>query len=153
MGVRTFLVGTVLAGLAVAVAGCGGGGSGTADDEPAPTGPSSSPTSSCPSFAAVEDTPDADGVYQRFIVGLDQRLQDDADARGEVLRRVGEELCLTVTQTDPRLTRAVVVDVGRPLDAAGQARVVAAFEKVDGVAYAEPDVVVSLDGPGGGTAQ
>ena len=158
MGVRTFLGGIALAGLAVALAGCGDGGSGTADDEPAPSGPSSSSSSSsssCPSFAAVEDAPGADGVYQRFIVGLDERLQDDADARAEVLHQVGERLCLTVTETDPQLTRAVVVDVGRPLGAADQARVVAAFEKVDGVAYAEPDVVVTLDGatPDGASAE
>ena len=121
-----------MAAVVALVAGCGD--ESTEADDPAPE---------CPSYADVSDGPGADGVYSDFIVGL----ADGTDLAAS-LDEVGERLCLRLAPGRELATGSVLITSDRPLDAAGQALLIAALQKVDGVEYAEPDAVVTLDGSG-----
>jgi hypothetical protein len=125
------VIGTVtLVVLVALLSGCGH--EATEADDPAPT--------TCPSYAAGDRTD--------IIVGVDPEgsLASDAAERARVLDGVGERLCLHLTEVRQLATGAVLVRSDRSLDAAAQRRLTAALEKVDGVRYAEPDAVVTVDG-------
>ena len=124
---RIAVVAVVAAVLALALGGCGDEQTPAADD-PAPA---------CPTFAVPSAGEEA---YARFIVGVDESVDVAA-----LLAEVGGRLCLDVTLDSMLPTGDLLVVTPDPLGAAGQDEVVRAFEKADGVSYAEPDLVVGVD--------
>lgn len=130
----------VLVAGALLLGGCGDDDGGTAEEAPDP----------CPTFAVVSEDAEVDGggtAYKDYIVGFDLSLMRDADARADVLADVSDQLCLAVTEERQLSLDAVVVDSGRPLGPDGQRALLKALTSADGVTYAEPDAVVSVDEP------
>lgn len=121
----------------LALAGCGDDGGGAAEDERDP----------CPTFAVVSEDAAADEAYKDYVVGFELSLMRDPDARADILADISDRLCLAVTEERRLSLDAVVVDSGRLLGPDGQQALVKALTSADGVTYAEPDAVISVDEP------